>query len=59
VYAEAFEATGASVSRMELDALNGATKVLLGETEDKADNYKEKIRFDKLLFESEKFVGIN
>jgi hypothetical protein len=58
-YAEAFEATGASMTRVELDALNGATEVSFWETVAEAYNNNDDVRFDELLFESEKLAGIN
>jgi hypothetical protein len=56
-YTEAFLATGASMSRVELDALNGASAVSFWEVVAEAYNNPENVRFDELLFDVEN--GIN
>jgi hypothetical protein len=56
-YAEAFLATSASMSRVELDALSGALEVSFWEVIAEAYKIKENFRFDVLLFDREHFCS--
>jgi hypothetical protein len=58
-YAERFQATGATMSREELDAQNGASEVTFWDLVSEAYNNREDDRFDQILFDSPKFIGIN
>jgi hypothetical protein len=54
-YVEDFEATGASMSWVELEALNGATEVIFWQKVVEAYSNKENNRFNELLYDSLKF----
>jgi hypothetical protein len=58
-YAKLFEGTGATMTRDELDAQNGATEVTFWDLIAHAYNDKDDDKFDNILFNSPKFVGIN
>jgi hypothetical protein len=57
-FAEKFQATGASMSREELDAQNGASAVNFWDEVAEAYNDTNNNLYDDLLFDSPKFSGI-